>query len=192
MHGDRGADSQDIRGGEGSGRLAAAQERRRLDGDKLIKSLVSVCKRSLAQGEFLARAEVARRAGVSRSFVYQNHRARRVLEEFYSQFPNEPLPAQARPMVEVRRWKARALNAERQAKRLRDDRSRLGAELSANLGDARALDQALGGRDVLDVVRELHELRERVKLAERDSEKLRRELAASRRLIAGMVDAEAN
>lgn len=178
--------------GDASGRLVAAQERRRVENEKLIKSLVAVCKRSLSRGEFLPRAEVARRAGVSRSFVYQNARARRIIDEFNSHFSDKPYPAEARPMVEVRKWKARALNAERQATRLRDERSRLSAELSANLGDARAMDQALGGRDVLDVLGELHELRRRATQVDRENEKLRRELAANRRLVAGIVSSEAD
>lgn len=95
-------------------------------------------------------------------------------------------------MVEARKWKTRALNAEKQAKRLRDERSRLSAELSANLGDARAMDQALGGRDVLDVLGELQELRQRATQVDRENGKLRRELAANRRLIAGMVGPEAD
>ncbi|MDV5998144.1 hypothetical protein IUU84_00835 [Kocuria rhizophila] len=192
MGGESSAVEQGNQGGHAAGRLVAAQERRRVENEKLIKSLVTVCKRSLSRGEFLSRAEVARRAGVSRSFVYQNARARRIIAEFNSHFSDKPYPAEARPMIEVRKWKTRALNAERQARRLRDERSRLSAELSANLGDARAMDQALGGRDVLDVLGELQELRQRATQVDRENEKLRCELAANRRLIAGMVGPEAD
>jgi len=89
--------------GDAAGRLVAAHERRRVENEKLIKSLVTVCRRSLSRGEFLPRAEVARRAGVSRSFVYQNARARRIIDEYNSHFSDKPYPAEPHPMVEVNR-----------------------------------------------------------------------------------------
>lgn len=174
----------------GHSRISAAQEKRRFDGERMIKDLSAICRKSLSRGEYLPRAELARRAGVSRSFIYQNNRAVEVIRDFYEQFPDEPLPLSARPMVEVRKWRARALNAERHMLKLREERRRLNLELSVNLGEARSRDQGLGGRDVLDVVAEVQELRGKVSKCERECDQLRRQLAASRRLISGMMSEE--
>ncbi|WP_394330862.1 DUF6262 family protein [Mycobacteroides abscessus] len=93
-----------------SSRLAAAQASRRAQTNAMLTPVQDVLGQTSGEQELLTVSALAQRASVSRTFLYQNHQARRLLREL----PLGTKGSRARQTRQINQpaWRERALNAE--------------------------------------------------------------------------------
>lgn len=125
-------------------------------------------------------AALARRASVSRTFLYQNPQARALVAAAAGQSGaaaaarlNLADPAEAS-------WRQRALNSEAELKRAHAEISALRTQIGSLLGRIRDLEHDLPPDGVQRVLAENHELRARERQAATDIRRLEERLAGAR------------
>ena len=126
-----------------------------------------------------ATAAVARRAGVSRTFLYQNTEARELVATSSGDrtpaHPSDPAATQ----IEAT-WRERALNAEHELKRAHDEIALQRTRIGELLGHIRDLENDLPADGVQRLLTETHTLTARVRQLSEDNSRLEERLAGSR------------
>ncbi len=123
-------------------------------------------------------AAVARRADVSRTFLYQNDQARSLIATAAGDRPaagqdSKPDPAEAG-------WRQRALNAEHELKRALGEIATQRTQIGELLGRIRDLEHDLPPDGVQRVLAENHDLRARLRQLAQDNRRLEERLAGAR------------
>lgn len=123
-------------------------------------------------------AAVARRADVSRTFLYQNDQARSLISAAAGNRDNarggrQPDPAEPG-------WRQRALNAEHELKRAHREIAAQRTQIGDLLGRIRDLQHDLPDDGVQRVLTENHDLRARIRQLDQDNRLLTERLAGAR------------
>ena len=158
-------------------RTTAATEARRRASAKALERLEMVLRQDANAAAQLPLAEIARRANVSRTFLYQNAQARSLLSD-------RPKPdLRARPHTgadEPAIWRERALNAEHELRRVHDEVLTQRRRIGELIGQLRDLEQDLPPDGVQALIGQNHTLRVEVERLRQQSHSLEERLASSR------------
>lgn len=159
----------------GEARTSAAMEVRRRQGNEKL-TRVKKALASLPDGEAVSVAAVARAAGVSRSFLYQNDEAQRLV----SGHERRGIRRRPAPMGQDAAWKQRALNAESHISQLVDEINLQRARIGELIGQVRDLQSDLPADGVQRLSEENRALRQENAQLVRDNRRANERLAASR------------
>jgi chromosome segregation ATPase len=159
-------------------RTGAAIQARRAVTDQMLQRISQVLRQMRRERAQVTVAAVARRAGVSRTFLYQNHQARSLITAAAADRPaggrdSRPDPAEAS-------WRQRALNAEHELKRAHGEIATQRNQIGELLGRIRDLEHDLPPDGVQRVLAENHALRAQLRQAAQDNRRLEERLAGAR------------
>lgn len=156
---------------------AATLARRAATGAKVAR--VETTLRQMARDKApVTVSAVARRSGVSRTFLYQNATARELVA---AQVPAENhRPLTPSPSTDEGTWRQRALNAETHVKRLTDEIHLQRARIGDLLGQVRDLEADLPADGVNRLRDENRTLRQEHHELDRDNRRLQERLTAAR------------
>lgn len=160
-----------------SDRTRAALAAREAAVQDKLESLRRVLKRQKS-GELGSIAEVARLAGVSRAFLYQNPQARSLLVESRAT-PHPPTPVRGGQPGEDG-WQQRALNAEAEVARAHDEISIQRLRIADLLGKIQDLECDLPPDGVQRLVAAHQDLRRQLQSSEQNCRRLEERLSAAR------------
>jgi chromosome segregation ATPase len=163
-------------------RTAAATEARRAGIAAMIQRVDRALKQMRRERAAITSAAVARRADVSRSFLYQNADARALVTAAAAGHARE---ADARagaptPATGTGPWRERALNAESELKRAHREIIAQRGRLGELLGRIRDLEHDLPEDGVARTITENHTLRVQVRQLTQDNRRLEERLAGAR------------
>jgi len=160
-------------------RTAAAIQARRATTDEMVQRVTHVLQQMRRGHAAVTVSAVARRAGVSRTFLYQNTEARElVAASSGDRTPAHPTDIAAAQIEAT--WRERALNAEHQLKRAHDEIALQRARIGELLGRIRDLENDLPADGVQQLLTETHTLKARVRQLSEDNSRLEERLAGSR------------
>jgi predicted nucleic acid-binding Zn-ribbon protein len=127
-------------------------------------------------------AAVARRAGVSRSFLYQNAEARALVTAAAAGHAKDADAAAGAPALAAGTgpWRERALNAESELKRAHGEISAQRGRIGELLGRIRDLEHDLPEDGIARTITENHSLRAQVRQLTQDYRRLEERLAGAR------------
>lgn len=163
------------------GQTSAALEARGRASDAKIRRLDVVLAQMERESVPIVRSEVARRSGVSRTFLYQNEEAQRRVEAASARSlgnladREQVLAAQANGA-----WQERARNAEAELARAMTEIRAQRGQIADLLGAVRAFEDEVAGDDVHRIRSENLTLRRRVAELEGDHVTLQQRLSAAR------------
>jgi chromosome segregation ATPase len=157
---------------------AAAIEARRAATAQMLQRVGQALRQMRREHALITVAAVARRAGVSRTFLYQNDQARRLIataagDRAAAAQDSKPDPAEAS-------WRQRALNAEHELKRAHSEIATHRNQIGELLGRIRDLEHDLPPDGVQRVLAENHNLRAQVRQLAQDHRQLEERLAGAR------------
>jgi chromosome segregation ATPase len=124
-------------------------------------------------------AAVARRAAVSRTFLYQNPRARALITAAAQQHATATVTQPAPDPGEVS-WRQRALNAEQELKRTNTEISTQRTQMAGLLGRIRDLEHDLPEDGIQRTLEENQQLRARIRQLGQENRLLAERLAGAR------------
>jgi chromosome segregation ATPase len=172
-----------VTAGAGQPQTAAAIESRRAAVAAMVGRVGRAVQQMRREHAAVTAAAVARRAGVSRSFLYQNAEARELVTTGAAGHAEDVgarvgSPAVARP--ENAAWRERALNAESELKAAHAEIAGQRARMGELLGRIRDLEHDLPEDGIVRTVTENHALRAQVRQFTQDNRRLEERLAGAR------------
>lgn len=158
---------------------AAIQARRRATEQKLqqVRDAIASLRRHKAPVTYPA---VARRAGVSRTFLYANLDARALISEAVSKDGGHKAPAPVAGGDQEPSWRERALNAEAALKTAEAEITAQRRRMAILLGQIRDLEHDLSPQAAQRLVTENTTLKQRVRQLTHDNKTLQDRLEAAR------------
>jgi chromosome segregation ATPase len=160
-------------------RTGAAIQARRAVTDQMLQRISQVLRQMRRERAQVTVAAVARRAAVSRTFLYQNAEARALIAAAghgggtATRQDAGPDPAEAS-------WRERALNAEHQLKRAHEEIATQRKQIGELLGRIRDLEHDLPSDGVRRVLTENHTLRAQLRQLTQDNRRLGERLTGAR------------
>lgn len=165
----------------GTPQTAAATQARRAGIAAMIRRVELALQQMRREQAVASVAAVARRAGVSRTFLYQNAEARALVATAAGEHAkNADDRASAPVRAEAAPWRERALNAESELKRAHDEIGTQRSRIGELLGRIRDLEHDLPEDGVQRTVTENHALRAQVRQLTQDSRRLEERLVGAR------------
>lgn len=156
---------------------AAAVQARRAASAAMLHRVDQALRQMRREHARITVAAVARRADVSRTFLYQNDRARDLITaaagDRVARAGGQPDPAEPG-------WRQRALNAEHELKRAHREITSQRIQIGELLGRIRDLQHDLPDDGVQRVLTENHDLRAQIRQLTRDNRLLTERLAGAR------------
>lgn len=166
---------------EEESRTAAAIESRRASIAAMIQRVDRALQQMRREHAAVTAAAVTRRAGVSRSFLYQNAEARALVASAASEYAKDAdARASASPRPEAGPWRERALNAESELKRAHGEIAAQRGRIGELLGRIRDLENDLPEDGIARTITENHALRAQVRQLTQDNRRLEERLAGAR------------
>jgi chromosome segregation ATPase len=166
---------------DGEPQTAAAIESRRASIAAMIQRVDRALQQMRREHAAVTAAAVARRAGVSRSFLYQNAEARALVTAAaagHAKDADARVSAPAR--AETGPWRERALNAESELKRAHGEITAQRGRIGELLGRIRDLEHDLPEDGIARTITENHALRAQVRQLTQDNRRLEERLAGAR------------
>jgi chromosome segregation ATPase len=160
-------------------RTAAAIESRRASIAAMIQRVDQALQQMRREHATITPASAARRAGVSRSFLYQNAEARALVTAAAAGHAKDASIRAAAP-AEAGPWRERALNAESELKRAHAEITAQRGRTGELLGRIRDLENDLPEDGIARTITENHALRAQVRQLTQDSRRLEERLAGAR------------
>jgi chromosome segregation ATPase len=162
-------------------RTAAAIESRRAGIAAMIQRVDQALQQMRREHATVTPAAAGRRAGVSRSFLYQNAEARALVTAAAAGHAKHASDrASAPPRTETGPWRERALNAESELKRAHAEIAAQRGRIGELLGRIRDLEHDLPEDGIARTITENHALRAQVRQLTQDSRRLEERLAGTR------------
>ena len=160
---------------------AAAIQARRASIAAMVQRVDRALQQMRRERAAISVAAVSRRAGVSRTFLYQNAEARALVTSAVSEHAtNADARASAATWAETAPWRERALNAESELKRAHAEIAAQRGQIAELLGRIRDLEHDLPEDGVQRMLTENQALRARVRQASQDNRRLEERLAGAR------------
>lgn len=161
---------------------AAATQARQSSIATMIQRVDQAVRQMRREQAAISYAAVARRASVSRSFLYQNANARALVAAAAAGHAEE---ARARagapfPAADAGPWRERALNAEGELKRAHNEIALQRGRIGELLGRIRDLEHDLPEDGVARTIAENHALRAQARQLTQDNRRLEERLAGAR------------
>jgi chromosome segregation ATPase len=163
-----------------SPRTAAAIQARRVSAAQMLQRITQVVRQMRREHAQVTVAAVARRASVSRTFLYQNAEARALIASAARQNGGTAAGQDASPDTAEASWRQRALNAEHELKRARGEIATQRNQIGELLGRIRDLEHDLPPDGVQRVLAENHTLRAQLRQLSQDNRRLEERLAGAR------------
>lgn len=160
-------------------RTTAAIQARRATTDEMVQRVTHVLKQMRREHATVTIAAVARRAGVSRTFLYQNTAARELVAASSGDHPPAHPTDMAATQIEAT-WRERALNAEHELKRAHDEIALQRTRIGEQLGHIRDLENDLPADGVQQLLTETRTLKARVRKLTEDNIRLQERLTGAR------------
>jgi chromosome segregation ATPase len=161
-------------------RTAAAIRARRATADQMLQRITQVLRQMRGEHARVTVAAVARRAAVSRTFLYQNAEARALIASAARQRLGADPGQDARLDPAEASWRQRALNAEHDLKRANGEIAAQRTQIGELLGHIRDLEHDLPPDGVLRVLTENHTLRAQLRQLTQDNRHLEERLTGAR------------
>jgi chromosome segregation ATPase len=164
-----------------SARTAAANQARQLQTEQKLARVADAVRHLQRAGMAVTYPAVAARAGVSRTFLYDNADARRVITAAAgrAQADREHRVAEADSQQEAS-WRARALNAEAAVKAAHAEIQAQRRRIGQLLGQLRAAESELTDDTIQRITTENITLKQRVRQLTQDNRSLEERLQAAR------------
>lgn len=150
---------KDMKPNNNTPRTAAALHARRATTDDMVERITQVLRRMRGEHAAVTIAAVARRAGVSRTFLYQNGRARGLVEAS---------------------WRERALNAEQELRRAHSEITLQRGQIGELIGQIRDLEADRPPDGVQQLLTETHTLKAQTHQLAPDNRRLEERLTGAR------------
>jgi len=160
-------------------RTSAAIQARRAVTDQMLQRISQVLRQMRREQAQVTVAAVARRAAVSRTFLYQNAEARALIAAA-GQGGGTATRQDAGPDPAEASWRERALNAEHQLKRAHEEIATQRKQIGELLGRIRDLEHDLPPDGVQRVLTENHTLRAQLRQLTQDNRRLGERLTGAR------------
>lgn len=162
-------------------RTDAANQTRRENVSAMLERLAKAMRQLDERGEGLTAAEVARRARVSRTFLYQNADARTMLSDFrVKAAQSSALAAERDASRKEAIWRERALNAEDSLSEARGEIALQRRTIGSLLGKIEELESALPEESAKRLLGENESLALQVRELKQDLRNTEERLAAAR------------
>lgn len=162
-------------------RTDAANQTRRENVSAMLERLAKAMRQLDERGEGLTAAEVARRARVSRTFLYQNADARTMLSDFrVKAAQSSALAAERNASRKEAIWRERALNAEDSLSEARGEITLQRRTIGSLLGKIEELESALPEESAKRLLGENESLALQVRELKQDLRNTEERLAAAR------------
>lgn len=162
-------------------RTDAANQTRRENVSAMLERLAKAMRQLDERGEGLTAAEVARRARVSRTFLYQNADARTMLSDFrVKAAQSSALAAERNASRKEAIWRERALNAEDSLSEARGEIALQRRTIGSLLGKIEELESALPEESAKRLLGENESLALQVRELKQDLRNTEERLAAAR------------
>ncbi|BBZ66629.1 hypothetical protein MINS_20580 [Mycolicibacterium insubricum] len=162
-------------------RTDAANQTRRENVSAMLERLAKAMRQLDERGEGLTAAEVARRARVSRTFLYQNADARTMLSDFrVKAAQSSALAAERNASRREAIWRERALNAEDSLSEARGEITLQRRTIGSLLGKIEELESALPEESAKRLLGENESLALQVREIKQDLRNTEERLAAAR------------
>ena len=158
---------------------AAALQARRASIATMIQRVDRALQQMRRERAVISVAAVSRRAGVSRTFLYQNAEARALVDAAAGEHAKNA-DAQASAPAETGPWRERALNAESELKRANGEIATQRGRIAELLGRIRDLEHDLPEDGIQRTITENHALRAQVRQLTQDNRRLEERLAGAR------------
>jgi chromosome segregation ATPase len=166
---------------DGPPQTAAAIQARRASAAAMVQRVGQTLQQMRRERATITAAAVSRRAGVSRTFLYQNSDARTLIAAAAGEHAkNADAQASAAASSETAPWRERALNAEHELKRANAEITAQRGRIGELLGRIRDLEHDLPEDGIQRTIAENHTLRTQVRQLTQDSRRLEERLAAAR------------
>lgn len=167
--------------GAGEPQTAAAIESRRAAIAAMLGRVDQALQQMRREHAAVTPAAAARRAGVSRSFLYQNAEARALVTAAASGHAKDAGDRASAPVrPETGPWRERALNAESELKRAHAEITAQRSRIGELLGRIRDLENDLPEDGIARTITENHALRAEVRQLTQDNRRLGERLAGAR------------
>lgn len=162
-------------------RTAAALQARRATTDDMVERVTQVLRQMRRERAAVTVAAVARRAGVSRTFLYQNEQARRLVEATGVAAATDVAADRVAEAAAIETsWRERALNAEHELRRTHSEITTQRGRIGELLGQIRDLESDLPPDGVQQLLTENHTLKAQVRQLAQDNRRLEERLAGAR------------
>lgn len=163
-------------------RTAAATQARRASIAAMIQRVDRALQQMRRERAAVTSAAVARRADVSRSFLYQNAEARALVTSVTAGHAKDADAAAGAPAPAAGTgpWRERTLNAESELKRAHGEISAQRGRIGELLGRIRDLEQDVPEDGIARTITENHSLRAQVRKLTQDYRRLEERLAGAR------------
>jgi chromosome segregation ATPase len=163
-----------------SARTKAAIAARTTTTEQMLGRVRATLRQMRRDGMPIQPAVVARRAEVSRTFLYQNPQAQQLLAEATTSEVATPATSRPRPAEKPGPWKDRALNAEDTLKAAYTEISNQRGQIALLLGQIRDLEADLPADAVERITTENRALRQQNRTLTTDNQQLTERLKAAR------------
>ncbi|MFI9597629.1 DUF6262 family protein [Nonomuraea sp. NPDC052265] len=163
-----------------SSRTTAAIQARKGTTEQMLGRVRDTLRQMRRDGMSIQTAVVARRAEVSRTFLYQNAEAKKLLTEAAADDTTSPTTSRARTGDQASPWKDRALNAEDALKAAYAEISNQRGQIGQLLGQIRELELDLPADAVERMTTENRTLRQENRKLTTDNQRLTDRLKAAR------------
>jgi hypothetical protein len=162
-------------------RTAAALDARRGTVEKMLDRIRDVLRQMRRERAKVTVAAVARRADVSRTFLYQNPAARQLVEEAVAATDGRRIREQAEQAAQIEAtWRERALNAEDALKRTNEEIALQRNTIAQLLGKIRDLEHDLPEDGIQRIITENTTLKQKVRQLTEDNWRLQERLQGAR------------
>ncbi len=167
----------------GAAQTAAATQARRASIAAMVQRVDRALQQMRREHAAVSAAAVARRAGVSRTFLYQNAGARALVTGAaagHAKNADARADASALARAETGPWRERALHAESELKRAHGEITAQRGRIGELLGRIRDLEHDLPEDGIARTITENHALRAQVRQLTQDNRRLEERLAGAR------------
>lgn len=162
-------------------RTAAALHARRATTDDMVERIAQVLRQMRREHAAVTVAAVARRARVSRTFLYQNDRARGLVEAGGGAARTDAsMRSDAEASAIEATWRERALNAEQELRRAHSEITLQRGRIGELLGQIRDLEADLPADGVQQLLTETHTLKAQNRQLAQDNRRLEERLTGAR------------
>lgn len=166
---------------DGAPRTAAAITARRASITAMVHRVDRALQQMRRERAVISAAAVSRRAGVSRTFLYQNAEARALVTAAAGKHAKDTdAQASAPAQTETGPWRERALNAESDLKRANGEIAAQRGRIGELLGRIRDLEHDLPEDGIQRTINENHVLRAQARQLAKDNRSLEERLAGAR------------
>jgi chromosome segregation ATPase len=166
---------------DGEPQTTAAIRARRASVTAMVQRVDRTLQQMRRERATISIAAVGRRAGVSRTFLYQNADARALVTAASGEHAkNADTRASAAAKAGAAPWRQRAVNAESELKRAHGEITSQRARIAELLGRIRDLEHDLPEDGIARIINENHALRAQVRQLTQDSRRLEERLAGAR------------